>query len=557
MLSLSVHAFCSRRFCRPIELASLYTALLSSLWAADPAPAIRLNSIGYPPEAAKLATLAVPCTNFTLVRVADGAKVFAGVATGPALNADTEELLYTADFSAFRQTGEFRVESPGVGASAAFRIGADVYGQSFYVVARSMYLWRCGTAVSGEHVGQTFAHAACHTNDAWLDVVTGQHERQESLRGWHDAGDYNKYVVNAGITVGAMLRAWEDFGPAVRKVQLHLPESGGKWPDFLAELKWELDWLLTMQFQDGSVSHKVSTKRFGGFILPESEKEERFFTPWSSAATADFVAMLAQAARAFQPHDTVYAGRCLAAARKSYSFLMENPTNHQADLRGFSTGGYPTRDSDDRLWAAAELWETTGESAVLKELEERVGAAQARVDRDFDWGEVRNLGLFTYLNSKRAGRDEQLVGQVRKNLLGAADEIVTTHDAHGYGRPLGTRYYWGCNGSVARQTLVLMAAHRLAPKPQYRATALDGLNYLFGRNCYGRSFVTGLGYRPPLKPHDRRSGGDKIEAPWPGYLVGGPHPKATSWQDLQEDFRTNEIAINWNGALIYALAAFL
>jgi endoglucanase len=83
------------------------------------------------------------------------------------------------------------------------------------------------------------------------------------------------------------------------------------------------------------------------------------------------------------------------------------------------------------------------------------------------------------------------------------------------------------------------------------------LDHLFGRNYYGRSFVTGLGFRPPMFPHDRRSGGDNVVDPWPGYLVGGSHPGATHWQDIQGDYRTNEIAINWNSALIYALAAFV
>jgi endoglucanase len=91
----------------------------------------------------------------------------------------------------------------------------------------------------------------------------------------------------------------------------------------------------------------------------------------------------------------------------------------------------------------------------------------------------------------------------------------------------------------------------------YRAAMLEGLNHLFGRNPFGRSYVTGLGNRPPMFPHDRRSGGDKVPGPWPGYLVGGPWPNSTDWYDTEEDYRTNEIAINWNGALIYALAAFV
>jgi hypothetical protein len=32
---------------------------------------------------------------------------------------------------------------------------------------------------------------------------------------------------------------------------------------------------------------------------------------------------------------------------------------------------------------------------------------------------------------------------------------------------------------------------------------------------------------------------------------------ATSWVDESGNYTTNEVAINWSGALVYALAAFL
>lgn len=183
--------------------------------------------------------------------------------------------------------------------------------------------------------------------------------------------------------------------------------------------------------------------------------------------------------------------------------------------------------------------------------------SQWQAATDWDWGNVHNLGLITYAFSSRPGRSEELVSQIESGLVAAADGIVATARSHGYARPLGERYYWGCNGGVARQVLVLEAANRIAPKPAYREAALDALNYLFGRNVHGRSYVTGLGDRPPMHPHDRRSAADDVVAPWPGNLVGGPERNARNWNDEQDDYRTNEIAINWNGALIYALAAFL
>jgi endoglucanase len=182
---------------------------------------------------------------------------------------------------------------------------------------------------------------------------------------------------------------------------------------------------------------------------------------------------------------------------------------------------------------------------------------QDAVAADWDWGDAQNLGTFTYLLSKRPGRNPARLARIREDALRAADAIVGVANRDPHGRPLGQRYYWGCNGTVARLAMNLHVAHRLTGEPRFRDTMLDSLNYLFGRNPYGRSFVTGLGHRSPLFPHDRRSGGDNIDPPWPGYLVGGPWPGPTDWHDEQEDFRTNEIAINWNGALIYALAAFV
>lgn len=525
--------------------------------AAAQTTAIRLDTLGYLPAHEKRATVAAPCAGFVVVRVTDSTKAFSGAATGPVHNADTEEDLFTLDFSALREPGEYRLEVEGVGVSAPFRIAADVYRDAFVTVTRGMYLWRCGTAVRGEYRGAVFAHEACHREDGWLDLITGEHAPKDGVGGWHDAGDYNKYVVNAGVTVGAMFQAWEDFGAQVRTLPLSIPESGGALPDFLAEIKWEIEWLLKMQAQNGSVYHKITTKRFGPFIAPEQETEPRYFTPWGSPATADFVAMLAQAGRYFAPYDAAFARECRAAAEKSYAFLQANPENHRPDLLDVRTGPYLSGDADDRLWGAAELWETTGAEEILQDLETRIHALDAKWDEDFDWNEVTNLGLITYLGSQRPGRDEALVAQVRANLLATADTLVAKRSHHGYGRALDSRYYWGCNGGVARQTLVLQAAHRVAPKPEYLETALDAIHHLLGRNVHGRSYVTGLGAEPPLFPHDRRSGGDTVAAPWPGYLVGGPHPKPIDWHDEERDARTNEIAINWNAALIYALAGFL
>jgi hypothetical protein len=80
--------------------------------------------------------------------------------------------------------------------------------------------------------------------------------------------------------------------------------------------------------------------------------------------------------------------------------------------------------------------------------------------------------------------------------LSAATTLVSARGENGYGRAL-RNYYWGSNGSVARTCMVLQAANRVALDPAYLGTCADQLGWLFGRNQYNRSQVTGVGVRLP------------------------------------------------------------
>jgi hypothetical protein len=115
--------------------------------------------------------------------------------------------------------------------------------------------------------------------------------------------------------------------------------------------------------------------------------------------------------------------------------------------------------------------------------------------------------------------------------------------------------------------MLLQVANRLAPKADYLDTCVDQISWIFGRNYYNRSQVTGLGINPPMHPHHRPSQADGIDSPWPGLLVGGGNNTstqaagnkngATNWIDDVNDYELNEVAINWNAPLTYALAGFL
>ena len=542
---------------KPTFLISFVFFALGYLIASGQTNSVQLNSLGFLPQQSKKASIVGDAKSFVIKSVSDQSTVFKGEVSKPVFQKDVDQNVSVADFSSVIKDGKYYLETDKGFKSIEFEISPKVYNQAFYTSMRGFYLWRCGTAVEGIHNGIHYAHPACHLDDGYEDYQGKPDQRRNGTGGWHDAGDYGKYVVNAGITVGMMFMAWDQFQNDLKKFKLDLPETAKGYPDFLKELKWETDWLLTMQYTDGSgkVSHKLTRKNFEPFCKAEDDKEKRYFTDWSSAAVADFVAMMAQASRYFEPFDKAYSQKCLAAAQLSYKFLKENPKDKGFVQGEFKTGGYQTSDPDDRLWAAAEMWETTGNAEFLKDFEAQATSENFKIDEDWDWGDVSNMGMFQYVLSKKSGKNPEILKTIQKNIVEVANKIVTNANSDVYARPL-VRYYWGCNGTIARQVLNLQVANRIAPDKAYIQTSLDAIAHIFGRNYYNRSFVTGLGINPAMNPHDRRSGSDNEVQPWPGYIVGGGS-KATEWHDKQEDYTTNEIAINWQGALVYALAGFV
>ena len=209
---------------------------------------------------------------------------------GPKTDPDTGVVYYIADFTAYAESGEFYVAVPGLvengkaARSAKFRIAPDVFRDALTRAMIGFYGQRCGTAVSITLDGNTWSHKICHQQDGFQDHLPDALKTstpKPSLRGWHDAGDYGKYTTNGAFAVGMMLMAWERFPATLGALSLPIPEHGGAIPDYLDEIKWQLDWLLTTQFPDGSVSFKVTAQNFEPNVLPEDDGARRS-TPTSA-----------------------------------------------------------------------------------------------------------------------------------------------------------------------------------------------------------------------------------------------------------------------------------
>ncbi len=559
--------------------------------AGEPAAtaAVKTDQVGYLPGEAKLAVVSGSGggNTFLVRRGAAGAVVLRGSLGTPRPDADSGDVVRVADFSALGETGEFVVEVEGLGASPPFRVAGDVFSRAFYLAARSFYGQRCGTAVDLAPSFPGYAHAACHVEgtpnpDAEFHASSGRNGRRGSGKGWHDAGDYGKYVVNSGIATGQLLWAYERYADRVAGVRLDIPESGDATPDLLDEARWNLEWMLSMQDEDGGAWHKLTSARFGGFVLPERDDGgPRLIVGTNSApfkgtcATADLGAVAAVAARVYRPFDATFAARALEAARRAFAWVERHPGVAFRNCCGIVTGEYgDDRCEDETLWAAAELFRTTGEAAYGERFLRGYAAGGPLVsasDYPQDWRNVKNMALWAYAFS---GAPEAAAREViRADTLAAADAIVTRTQSNGYRVSLRPEHYvWGSNGGVANFGLLLLMADAFAPDRRYVQGALDNLHYLLGRNTHGVSFVTGLGSRPVRRIHHRPSGADAQAEPWPGLLSGGPNrfdrdgsgldaiastPPARRFVDEQASYASNENAINWNAPLVFLLASTL
>jgi len=550
---------------------------------------IKVDQVGYLPARAKVAIVTDPGAtgSFSVRRSADGSEVLTGRLGPPRADADTGDTVRAADFSVLDQTGSFYLDVAGVGASHEFDVAPDVYAKVFYLAMRAFYGQRCGSAVDLAPTYPGYRHPACHAPgtpnpDALMHVSSGAAGAVEATRGWHDAGDYGKYVVNSGITTGELLWTFEAFAGRVGPVRLDIPESGGAVPDLLSEVRWNLDWMLKMQDRDGGVWHKLTRERFGSFVMPERDDGGPRYVigtgsgPYkSSCATGDFAAVMAAAARIFRPFDPDFAAAALAAAEGAWRWLSLHPSVVFKNCCGVQTGEYGDANcADERLWAAAELFRTTGAAEynayfTANHASARPGLVGGGAP---SWQDVGTLALLTYYFSAPPATDEAVRAEIRADTLAAADAIVARTAANPYHVSLrSTDYVWGSNGVAANYGVLLNLAYAIQPSPAYLDAAADNLHYLLGRNSFGLSWVTQTGRRPFHNPHHRPSGADANAEPWPGLLSGGPNryggdpvidampatPPARRYKDDQGSYASNEVAINWNAPLVFLLASLL
>ena len=570
----------------PAGLASglaLLLALSACGHAGGPPPAalagrIQVNQLGFLPGAAKWAAVTAPAAAaFSVVDLHSGAEVLRGALQPPALWEPSGDVVRLADFSALTAPGVYRLHVDGLPDSPQFRVAGDAYAALAAAGVKAYYFNRAGIELRPEQAGPWARPAGHPDTQVRVHASAAGPGRPEgtlisSPGGWYDAGDYNKYVVNSGITVYTLLAAYEHFPAFFRQQALNIPESGNGLPDLLNEALWNLDWMLSMQDPaDGGVYSKLTNLAFDGVVMPHQARAERYVVQKTTAAALDFAAVMATASRvfgAFESQRPGLAARMRAAAERGWVWARANPAVPYRQPPDVRTGEYGDAQFDDEFaWAAAELYITTRDDRYYAAMQaERVPAGVP------GWGDVAGLAWVSLAQHRQGltpAADQRLIAA---RINGLATQLTAAWAASPWrvSQQAGD-FVWGSNSVLLNQALMLVQGYRLGGDRRQLDAAQAALDVVLGRNPLGRSMVTGFGSAPPLHPHHRPSEADGVAAPVPGFLVGGPNPgqqdaqgcpvpyaskaPARSYLDHFCSYASNEVAINWNAPLVYVSAA--
>jgi endoglucanase len=570
-----------------ISLIFIFISLLSIIKAQEAATKIRLNQIGFYPDAAKIAVITDDkASDFVIKSVTTGDVIFRSKLGTPRKSDFSPQFTRIADFSAVKNPGLYVLNLPGTGDSYTFEIKPDVFNNLTKALIKAFYFQRMSTALTPEFAGKWSRPAGHPDTKILVHPAAASPNRPAGTviscpRGWYDAGDYNKYIVNSGITMGTLLSLYEDFPSCFDTLKTNIPESGNGAPDLLNEIVWNLRWMLTMQDpSDGGVYNKVTNANFDGFVMPSAATTPRYVVPKGTGATLDFAAVMAQAGRIYPKFSKVFPGladSCMKSAEKAWNWAVKNPkVTYDQDRMNkefkpvINTGGYGDSDfTDEFIWAASELYVSTGKESYYKSCSMIPDTLMPLPS----WDNVRLLGYYTLSRFEKKLTNSAMkdFSVIKESIIKTADKMSEGIARRAYMTVMGKSagdFIWGSNSVAANQGILLIQAYKLSKDRKYLDFALTNLDYILGRNATGYSFVIGYGHKTPMFPHHRLSEADGIADPVPGLIVGGPNPGQQdgcktypsripdeSYTDSVCSYASNEIAINWNAPAAYLAGA--
>lgn len=552
---------------------------------------IRVNQMGYPPAAAKVAVLGsnsiIPSGTFEIIDAATRKTVFTGP-VGPSFGpygpfADTRRL----DFSAFRTPGSYLLQT-GSATSPAFLIGRQVYDGAADFCLRYMRQQRSGF--------NPFLKDSCHTHDGYtLYAPIPDSTHIDVVGGWHDASDYLQYSATTANAVYHLLAAWRDF-PRIfaDKHQANGLDGSNRIPDVLDEARWGLDWMLKMHPRENWLFNQVGDDRdHRGMRIPKEdtnfyrrglERPVYFCTGLPQvrgnfmnnstgvASTAGkFAAAFAVAARLFASLDNNYASLLHRKALSSMQLGLDKPGVCQT-ASVLSPYIYAEDNWTDDMELAAACLDNPDLAyhyALAEPVTPWLGKDTAN---HYQWYPFINLGHDELARHLRDRRRDTIIAFYREGI----ERVWQRAKNNAFYR--GIPFIWCSNNLTTSFAIQCYWYRQLTGDTTYLQLEQACFDWLFGCNPWGKCMVYGLPAEgdTPRDPHSAFThiGGYPIDggmvdgpvyATIYNHLIGIHLTRADAYKDFQSelavyhddygDYSTNEPTMDGTATLIYLLAA--
>jgi len=565
--------------------------------ATDSASFIRVNQLGYLPDAPKVAvlcTLDSSVASSFLVKDAGGRVVLRrrignDGSFGPC--AVTQRL----DFTSLRRAGSYRIEA-GRATPVTVRVRPRIYDGGADTALYYMRQQRSGW--------NPLFRDSVHRHDGNVVDDTGRVVKWMSVSGgWADASDYLQYVTTSATATYMMLAAYRDnpraFGDAFDA--RGLPGANGI-PDVLDEVRHGLDWLLRMYPGGEEMYNQLGDDRdhmYFDLITNDSadygwgKGRERPIYPCTGrpqgllryknrstghASTAGkYASTFALAAQVFA-NDSAFARTLKERAAQAYDVGQRSPGVCQT-APGTAPYFYEEDNwTDDMELGAAQLFALTRERRYLGDATDFarrepttpwMGADTAKHYQWFPWHNNGHYELW-----RNGARDERALA-VRFYRAGL--EKVIARATNGF--RVGIPFIWCSNNLMASFATQALLYRRMTGDSRFREYEQAAVDWLFGANPWGVSMMIGypndgVSARDPHSVHANRLGAQVLL----GGLLDGPVNRSIYanlrgirlinpdeyapfntgfivYHDDLGDYSTNEPIMDGTGSMVYLLSA--
>ncbi len=404
---------------------------------------------------------------------------------------------YVADFSGFNEEGLYFVrlrvaETKEVTDSYVFPIRKNLYLELARKAGHWFYYQRCGMEVPG-------FHKACHTRDA---IIMTDGTKVDVTGGWHDAGDYGKWIWGGSMGLFALTTFQDEFGE-------QLDETLAGMPRFINEAAWEANYFCKAYWDGGF--HAGFTPDFEDVctwlgapenepprVVSEARTLELDYGITKGPAICMTGAILARAGRLIASHDKELAERCIDIAK---------------DVHGRCSKMDTSKPMPGLLLADLELHRITGEEAYARNAAEQVKSILALQDEEgffyndktrTAWTMEPRYHLPVLYEFLRLNPESALSSRIREAFRRWADYALRFADLSPFGQIGGTTGNGITrnikpktnNGRFGEMAWGLATAARVLEEPKYLKAAEHQLQWILGFNPADISMMADVGRGP-------------------------------------------------------------